>query len=135
MARAVIREPGNPELSPELSGSRCRLGPGLRNPSRPAAQANAAFKGRTQDCTDQPCIYAFSSCKADAIHTGQTGPVQVQRKIPSRDIQVSQSDAAAQHGFPKAAIELVQIGRNPNRSYAAPFTDVSHADRTVVGFW
>ena len=28
MARAVIREPGNPELRPELSGSRCRLGPG-----------------------------------------------------------------------------------------------------------
>ena len=55
MARAVIREPGNPELCPELLGSRCRLGPGSRNPSRPAAQTNAAIKGRTQDCTDQPC--------------------------------------------------------------------------------
>lgn len=54
MARAVIREPGKPELRPELSGSLCRLGPGSRNPSRPAAQANAAIKGRTQDCTDQP---------------------------------------------------------------------------------
>ena len=43
-----------PELCPELSGSRCRLGPRSRNPSRPAAISKAAIKGRTQDCTDQP---------------------------------------------------------------------------------
>ena len=52
------------------------------------------------------------------------------RNLPTRDNQISQPDAAAQHRFPKAAIELVQIGRNPNRSYAAPVTDVSHADKT-----
>ncbi len=46
----------------------------------------------------------------------------VQRNISTRDNQISQPDAAAQHRFPKAAIELVQIGRNPNRSYAAPVT-------------
>jgi hypothetical protein len=55
----------------------------------------------------------------------------VQRNFPTRDNQISQTDAAAQHGFPKAAIELVQIGRNPNLSYAAPFTDVSHADQAA----
>jgi hypothetical protein len=54
----------------------------------------------------------------------------MQRNFPSRDNQISQPDAAAQHGFPKAAIEIVQIGRNPNRSYAAPVTDVSHAGRS-----
>ena len=56
----------------------------------------------------------------------------VQRNFPTRDNQISQPDAAAQHRFPKAAIELVQIGRNPNRSYAAPVTDVSHADYVAI---
>jgi hypothetical protein len=55
----------------------------------------------------------------------------VQQNFPTRDNQISQPDAAAQHRFPKAAIELVQIGRNPNRSYAAPVTDVSHADEAA----
>ena len=39
------------------------MGPGSRNPSRPEAQRNAAIKGRTQDCTDQPrsqCIFPLA---------------------------------------------------------------------------
>lgn len=43
--------------------------------------------------------------------TGLSRLMLVQRNFPTRDYQISQPDAAAQHGVPKAAIELVQIGR------------------------
>ena len=67
-------------------------------------------------------------CGCDVCLTcGLSRLMLVQRNLPTRDNQISQPDAAAQHCFPKAAIEPVQIDRNPNRSYAAPVTDVSHA--------
>jgi len=88
--------------------------------------------------TDRPrcCAAARYTCRSLRLrnHQGRELTVcglsrlmLVQRNFPTRDNQISQPDAAAQHRFPKAAIELVQIGRNPNRSYAAPVTDVSHA--------
>jgi len=64
------------------------------------------------------------------IYAGLSRLMLVQRNFSTRDNQISQPDAAAQHGFPKAAIEFIQVGRNPNRPYAAPVTDVSHADKT-----
>ena len=60
-------------VCPELSGSRCRLGPGLRNPSRPAAEGNAAIKGRTQDCTDQPRNQSIFSLQSRR-HPHRTNP-------------------------------------------------------------
>jgi hypothetical protein len=70
-------------------------------------------------------------CGCDVCLTcGLSRLMQMQRNFPSRDNQVSQPEAAAQHSFPKAAIEIVQIGRNPNRSFAARVIDVSHAGRS-----
>jgi hypothetical protein len=40
--------------------------------------------------------------------------------------------AAAQHGFPKAVIDVGQIDQNPNRPFAAPATDASHAEKAAV---
>jgi hypothetical protein len=130
MARAVIREPGNPELCPELSGSRCRLGPGSRNPSRPAASTIAATKGRTQDCTDQPRDQSILPLQCRS-HPHRTKPrdaeaaTSAQRTRPYHGIgcgaaaQVPRSGHSAHPSGPKSkpavrrdAISIIPIRKN-----------------------
>ena len=54
--------------------------------------------------------------------------MQMQRVSPPLDAENLEPVAAVRHVFQKAAVQNCQNGRNPNRSYAAPVTDVSHAD-------
>ena len=52
----------------------------------------------------------------------------MQRSLPPRFDQVGERVAAVQRGFPEAVVQHREIGRNPNRSFAARVSDVSHAD-------
>lgn len=52
----------------------------------------------------------------------------MQRSLPPRFDQVGERVAAVQRGFPEAVVQHREIGRNPNRPFAAPASDVSQAD-------
>ena len=56
----------------------------------------------------------------------------VQRKSPLLLDRVTDFPAAAQHDFPKPDIQIVQLGRNPIRPFAALPFYVSQADKAVV---
>ena len=58
--------------------------------------------------------------------------MRLQHVLPLPFGQNGDNVAALQHNFPKAVIQCGLIGRNPNRPYAAPVTDVSHAGRPFV---
>ena len=58
----------------------------------------------------------------------------VQRKSPRLLDRVTDLPAAAQHDFPKPDIQIVQMGQNPIRTFAAPGMYVSHADFLAVRF-
>ena len=132
MARAVIREPGKPELRPELSGSLCRLGPGSRKPSRPATLANAAFKGRTRDCTDQPRNQSIFSLQSRR-HPHRTNPPDAgaeKNTLIGRPCHGNASGGAAR--FPENGHSNRENGRNPIWPFAALPFYVSHADLPVI---
>ena len=61
---------------------------------------------------------------------GQTRLMLMQPLFPPRSDQAAQRFAAMQHTFPRAVIQHGQKRQNPNRSFAAPATDVSHAGLT-----
>ncbi|MGA9432819.1 MAG: hypothetical protein WBV62_01130, partial [Roseobacter sp.] len=69
-------------------------------------------------------INAVFSCKADAIHTGQTRLMRMQHVLPLPFGQSSDNVAALQHDFPKAAVHSGLKERNPIRTFAAPASDV-----------
>lgn len=88
--------PRKPELCPEFSGSRCRLGPRSRTPSRPVVDTTPAIKGQTKDCTDQPRNQSIFPCKADVIHTGQTGQIQTSLSLGARSTVGTRDGASVQ---------------------------------------
>ena len=53
--------------------------------------------------------------------------MRLQRSLPPRFDQVGERVAAVLLGFPEAVVQHREIGRNPNRSFAARVSDVSHA--------
>ena len=57
----------------------------------------------------------------------------VQRGLPCLFDRVTELPAAAQHDFPKPDIQIVQMGQNPIRPFAALPFYVSHADE--ASFW
>ena len=56
----------------------------------------------------------------------------LQRTSPPGVQQIVEQFAAMQRDFPKAVVESDQIAQNPNRSFAAPHSDVSVADSSAV---
>jgi hypothetical protein len=134
MAREVIREPENPVVCPELPSSRRRLGSGSRNPSRPAVQKNAAIKGRTQDCTDQPRNQSIFSCKADVIHTGQTGRCADAAKLRSETEQVQHGYFAPAAGVVRAVVCGWQFCPSRNHPFAASRVSNHDADIPDIEF-
>ncbi|MEP4878120.1 MAG: hypothetical protein ABJX32_06920 [Tateyamaria sp.] len=57
----------------------------------------------------------------------------VQRTSPPGFHQIVEQFAALQRDFPKAVTQCGQIAQNPNRSFAAPQSDVSVADKAATG--
>ena len=54
--------------------------------------------------------------------------MRLQHVLPLPFGQNGDNVAALQHNFPKAVIQCGLIGRNSNRTFAAPVSDVSVAD-------
>jgi hypothetical protein len=56
--------------------------------------------------------------------------MRVQHNSPDPPDPERKSFAALPQGFPKAVVELGQIGANRNRTFAAPLSNVSVAGQT-----
>ena len=132
MARVVIRKP---EIPCFVLNSQVRVADweqvsgthqGQRQISTPRSKA-----GHRTVLTNR-AINAFCPCKADAIHTGLSRLMRVQRNSQRHTGRDGDRVSAVQHNFQEAAVHCMPNRQNTTRPFAAPGSDDRVAGRAQL---